>query len=95
MTGKYAYVCYCDVDLHAASPDKMKALFAKEDELAKKNGVEIVLRGTPWGVSASYVTIYRTDKYIDDLMDMIMETDRFKYVSSSTTVTITPLVFRP
>ena len=95
MAGKYAYVCYCDVDPRATSPDKMKALFANEDELAKKNGVEIVLRGTPFGVSASYVTIYRTDKYIDDLMNMIMETGRSEYVSSSTTVTVTPLVFRP
>jgi len=94
MAGKYAYICFCDVDLHAASPDKMKALFAKEDELAEKNDVEIVLRGTPFGVSAGYVTIYRTDKYIDDLMDMIMETGRQKYVTSSTTVTVTPLIFR-
>ena len=95
MAGKYSYICYCDVDIRAASPDKMKALFAKEDELAKKNGVEIVLRGTPFGVSAGYVTIYRTDKYIDDLMKMIMETGRSEYVSSSTTLTVTPLVFRP
>jgi hypothetical protein len=95
MTGKYSYICYCDVDTRAASPDKMRALFAKEDELAKKYGVEIVLRGTPFGVSASYVTIYRTDKYIDDLMNMIMETGRSEYVSSSTTIPVTPLIFRP
>ena len=95
MVGKYAYICYSNVDLKAASPDKMKALFAKEDELAEKNGVEIVLRGTPFGVSAGYVTIYRTDKYIDELMEMIMETGRQNYVTSSTTLTVTPLIFRP
>ena len=93
MAGKYTYICYCDVDTRAASADDMKALFAKEDELAKKNGVEIVLRGTPFGVSADYVTIYRTDKYIDDLTAMIQETGRGKYVSSARTVTVTPLVF--
>ena len=43
MVGKYAYICYSNVDLKAASPDKTKALFAKEDELAEKNGVEIVV----------------------------------------------------
>jgi hypothetical protein len=95
MAGKYSYICYCDVDTRAASPDKIKALFAKEDELAKKHDIEIVLRGTPFGVPAGYVTIYRTDKYIDDLMNMIMETGRSEYVLSSTTVTVTPLVFRP
>ena len=95
MAGKYTYICYCNSspEGNAASAEEMKEFFAKEDELAKKNGVEIVLRGTPFGVSADYVTIYRTDKYVDDLTDMIVKTGRNKYVSSATTVTITPLIF--
>jgi hypothetical protein len=95
MAGKYTYICYCDLspEGNAASTDEWKKFLAKEDELAEKHGVEIVLRGTPFGVSAGYVTVYRTDKYIDDLMDMIMETGRSKYVSSARTVTVTPLIF--
>lgn len=96
MTGKYTYICFCDLspEGNAASEDEWKELFAKEDKLAKKNGVEIVIRGTPFGVSESYVTVYKTDKYIDDLMAMIVETGRSKYVSSARTVTVTPLIFR-
>jgi len=95
MAGKYTYICYCDVspEGNAASADELKEFFAKEDELAKKHGVEILVRGTPFGVSESYVTVYRTDKYIDDLMDMIQETGRNRYVSSARTVTVTPLRF--
>ena len=96
MPGKYTYICYCDLspEGNAASADEWKEFFAKEDELAEKHGVEIAVRGTPFGVSESYVTIYKTDMYLDDLMAMILETGRNKYVSSARTVPVTPLIFR-
>jgi len=95
MAGKYTYICYCSVspEGNAASADEWKEFFAKEDELAEKHGVEIAIRGTPFGVSESYVTVYKTDKYIDDLTAMIQEAGRSKYVSSARTVTVTPLIF--
>ena len=92
MAGKYTYICYCNPSPEGMALDEWKEFFAKEDELAEKHGVEIDVRGTPFGVSESYVTIYKTDKYIDDLMAMIQETGRDKYVSSSRTVTVTPLI---
>jgi len=94
MAGKYSYICYCKVspEGNAASTAEWKKFFAKEDELAAKQGVEIAVRGTPFGVSEDYVTVYKTEKYIDELMDMIQATGRNKYVSSARTVTITPLI---
>jgi len=95
MAGKYTYICYCDLspEGNAASTAEWKEFFAKEDELAEKHGVEVAVRGTPFGVSESYVTIYKTDMYLDGLMAMILETGRNKYVSSARTVPVTPLIF--
>ena len=62
-------------------------------QLNEKHGVEVAVRGTPFGVSESYVTVYKTDMYLDGLMAMILETGRNKYVSSARTVPVTPLIF--
>ena len=96
MAGKYRYICYCDLSSEglALSPEKWKEFFSKEDKLAEKHGVKIAFRGTPFGVSEDYVTVYETDKYIDDLTKMIIETGRGRYVEAARTVTVTPLIFR-
>ena len=94
--GKYRYICYCDMspEGNAATTEEWKKLFAKEDKLAEEHGIKIAFRGTPFGVSESYVTVYETDKYIDELIAMIQKTDRSKYVNAARTVTVTPMAFR-
>ena len=95
MTGKYQYIVFCELndDGNKLPEEGWKSLFANEDKLAKKHQVEIMFRGTPFGVSESYVTVYSTDKPIDELMKLILETGRGKYVNNARTVTVTPLVF--
>ena len=95
MAGKYKYICYCAVSPEGralGSEDWMK-YFAKEDELAKKHGVTVLFRGTPYGVSESYVTVYETDKPVDGLAKLITESERGKYVESARTITVTPFVW--
>ena len=95
MAGKYKYICFCELSPkgNALSPEKWKEFFEKEDKLAEKHGVKIVFRGTPFGVSEDYVTVYKTDKNIDELMQMIMKSGRNEYVKSARTLTVTPLIF--
>jgi hypothetical protein len=95
MVGKYQYIVFCELndDGNKLPEAGWKNLFANEDKLAKKQQVEIMFRGTPYGVSESYVTVYSTDKPVDELMKMIMETGREKYVRAARTVIVSPLIF--
>jgi hypothetical protein len=95
MTGKYQYIVFCDVNAEGnkAGEEAWKNLFANEDKLAKKHQVEIMFRGTPYGVSVSYVTVYSTDKPIDGLMKLIVESGRSKYVDAARTVIVSPLIW--
>jgi len=95
MAGKYKYICYCDVspEGRVLGSEGWKKVFAKEDELAKKHGVTVLFRGTPYGVSESYVTVYETDKPVDGLAKLISESERGKYVVSARTITVTPFVW--
>ena len=93
MAGKYKYICYCDVSPEGRKlgiEGWYKEVFNKEDELAEKYGVKILFRGTPYGVSESYVTVYESDKPIDNLSKLISATGRSKYVESARTITVTP-----
>jgi hypothetical protein len=95
MTGKYQYIVFCEVNAEGnkVGEEAWKNLFANEDKLAKKHQVEIMFRGTPYGVSESYVTVYSTDKPIDGLMKLIVESGRSKYVDAARTVIVSPLVW--
>jgi hypothetical protein len=95
MAGKYKYIVFCDLapEGRTLGEQGWQKFFKNEDELAKKHGVEVILRGTPCGVSESYVTIYSTDKPIDGLMKLINESERGKYVQAARTITVTPFVW--
>ena len=92
MVGKYKYICYCDLSPEgsALGPDGWKKYFAKEDKLTKERGIDVLIRGTPFGVSESYVTVYETDKYIDELIYTIRDAGRGQYVASARTITVAP-----
>ena len=44
---------------------------------------------TPYGVSESFVTVYESDKYIDNLSLLMVETGRNQYIEAARTVTVT------
>jgi len=95
MTGKYEYIVLCEVNAEGNVLDEKgwTKFFENEDKLAKKHEIEIMFRGTPYGVLESYVTVYRTDKPIDGLMKLIMESGRQKYVIAARTITVSPFVW--
>ena len=95
MTGKYQYIVYCELNDDGAKFGEAgwKNFFANEDKLAKTHKVDILFRGTPYGVSESYVTVYSTDHPIDGLMKLIVESGRDKYVHAANTVTVAPFVW--
>lgn len=93
--GKYKYLCYCDVSAEGRTlgEEDWKKFFDNEDELAKKHNVKILFRGTPYGTSESYMTVYSTDKPVDELAKLITESGRGKYVQSARTITVVPFVW--
>ena len=92
MAGKFKFIVYCYLNAEGQALDQegWKKFFAKEDELAGKYGVSILFRGIPYGVLESVVTVYESDKYIDNLSNLINETGRAKYVEAARTVTVLP-----
>jgi hypothetical protein len=95
MAGKYKYIVYSELAPEGSTLGEIgwKNFFANEENLAKKHEVEILFRGTPYGVTQDYVTVYSTDKPIDGLMKLIVESGRSKYVKSANTVTVAPFVW--
>ena len=91
MAGKFKYIVYLypNAQGQALGSEGWDKLFAKEDELAEKYGITILFRGTPYGVSESFVTVYESDKYIDNLSSFNMETGRNQYIAAARTVTVT------
>ncbi len=67
----------------------MEQTFRKEDELAEKYEISVLFRGTPYGVSESFVTVYESDKYIDNYSSLMAETGRNQYIEAARTVTVT------
>ena len=64
--------------------------FDKEDEIAKKHGVTVLTRGIPYGVNETWVSVYESEKYIDNLMGLHQESGRGKYIDSARTITVVP-----
>ena len=93
MKYKYISYCYLNAEGQAAGPDGWKKLFDKEDEVAGKHGVTVLTRGIPYGVSETWVTVYESEKYIDNLGSMHQETGRNKYVESARTITVVPFLW--
>jgi len=95
MGGKYKYICYCDLSPEGNKVDQegWKKYFEKEDKLLKENEIKAVFRGVPFGVSESYVTVYESDKYIDDLISVLQEAGRGDYVQAARTITVTPFAW--
>ena len=91
MAGKFKFIVYMSPNAQgqALGQEGWKEIFAKEDELAEKYGVSVIFRGTPFGVSESFVTVYESDKYIDNLSALNTETGRNKYIVGARTVTVT------
>ena len=91
MAGKFKYIVYLypNAQGQALGQEGWNKLFAKEDELAEKYGVSVLFRGTPYGVSESFVTVYESDKYIDNLSSLMVETGRNQYIEAARTVTVT------
>ena len=89
---KYKYIVYCTLsdEGRAAGPDGWKKIFEKEDEVAGKHGVKVLTRGIPYGVSETWVSVYESEKYVDNLGSMHQETGRNKYVEAARTVTVVP-----
>ena len=71
-------------------PDGWKKVFDKEDEIAKKHGVKVLTRGIPYGVNETWVSVYESEKYIDNLMGLHQESGRGKYIDSARTITVVP-----
>jgi len=90
---KYRYIVLQDFTVEGNALDEKgwKAYFSKEDEAAKKHGVKILFRGIPYGVSQSFVTVYETEKYLDQLYKMFMEIGRSKIIAAANTITVTPV----
>jgi hypothetical protein len=90
---KYRYIVLMDLTAEGNALDEKgwKAYFAREDEVAKKYGVKILFRGTPYGVSQGGIEVYETEKYLDQLYKMYIEIGRPKYVAAANTITVTPL----
>ena len=91
MAGKFKYIVYLypNAQGQALGQEGWNKLHAKEDELAEKYGVSVLFRGTPYGVSESFVTVYESDKYIDNLSLLMVETGRNQYIEAARTVTVT------
>ena len=91
MAGKFKYIVYLypNAQGQALGQEGWNKLFAKEDELAEKHGVSVLFRGTPYGVSESFVTVYESDKYIDNLSSLHGETGRNQYLEAARTVIVT------
>jgi len=90
MAGKFKFIVYIDPNEKGQALDQegWNKIFAKEDKLAKQYGVNVLFRGTPYGVSESWVTVYESDKYIDNLASLIQETGRNQYIAAARTVTV-------
>ena len=91
MAGKFKYIVYLypNAQGQALGSEGWDKLFAKEDKLAEKYGISILFRGTPFGLSESFVTVYESDKYIDNLSSLVRETGRNQYIAAARTVTVT------
>ena len=91
MAGKFKYIVYLypNAQGQALGQEGWNKLFAKEDKLAEKHGVSVLFRGTPYGVSESFVTVYESDKYIDNLSSLHGETGRNQYLEAARTVIVT------
>ncbi len=91
MAGKFMYIVYLypNAQGQALGSEGWDKIFAKEDELAEKYGITVLFRGTPYGVSESFVTVYESDKYIDNLALLMVETGRNQYIEAARTVTVT------
>ena len=89
---KYKYIVYSSLSAegNAAGPDGWKKVFDKEDEIAKKHGVKVLTRGIPYGVNETWVSVYESEKYIDNLMGLHQESGRGKYIDSARTITVVP-----
>ena len=91
---KFKYICYWYIspEGRALGMDDWKKYFAKEEALAKKNGVSILFRGIPYGVSDSLVTVYESEKFIDNLQKVVLDPSlgRSKYVEASNTIVVNP-----
>ena len=90
MKYKYIVFCYLNAEGNAAGPDEWKKVFDKEDKIAEKHGVKVLTRGIPFGVAETWVTVYKSEKYIDNLMSMLQETGRGKYIEAARTITVLP-----
>lgn len=92
MAGKFKFIVYLHPNAQgqALGSEGWNKIFAKEDELAEKYGVSVLFRGSPYGVSESLVTVYESDKYIDNLASFIGETGRGRYIAAARTVTVLP-----
>ena len=91
MAGKFKYIVYLNPNAQgqALGSEGWDKIFAKEDELAEKYGITVLFRGTPYGVSESFVTVYESDKYIDNLSSLNRETGRNQHIAAARTVTVT------
>jgi hypothetical protein len=90
MKYKYIVYCYLNAEGNAAGPDEWKKVFDKEDEIAGKHGVKVLTRGIPFGVAETWVTVYESEKYVDNLISMVQETGRGKYIEAARTITVLP-----
>lgn len=86
------YIVYSSLSAegNAAGPDGWKKVFDKEDEIAKKHGIKVLTRGIPYGVNETWVSVYESEKYIDNLMGLHQESGRGKYIDSARTITVVP-----
>jgi len=92
---KFKYICFWSLTPAGMTlgTEGWRKYFAKEEALAKKKGVTILLRGIPYGVSESLVTVYESEKFIDNLQELVFapELGLSKYVEASRTIVVNPL----
>jgi hypothetical protein len=89
---KYKYLCYCELtpEGQKLDMDQWAKYFAKEDRIAKEQGIEVLFRGASYGVIESVLSVYETEKPIEVLAAVFQEAERDQYVSASRTITIVP-----
>lgn len=90
---KYKYLCFCELTPEGQNQtrDQWKEYFDKEDEIAKKHGIDVLFRGAAYGVLESVLSVYETEKPIDALSQVYQEAGRGQYVAAARTLTIVPL----
>ncbi|MBM3292179.1 hypothetical protein FJY84_05830 [Candidatus Bathyarchaeota archaeon] len=90
---KYHYIVYWQINDagNALTSDGWKEYLAKQDEVTKKHGFKLVMRGVPYGVIESIVEVYESEKTLDALRVAYSEAGRGKIVSAANTITVLPL----